>query len=151
MNANRKGYTPMNEQEKIEYIVRDQYGIERPMPHFQPQTDDQIRYIVRARNVTIIRKTATEKKEFTPQSQINLQAVILNTFEILHATNDWITIEMIQQHLATLQIHRNDDELLDALRSIYKAARNKANKIVCSYRTNMDGENEFQIKQLNPA
>ena len=146
-NKMQAGINPTHTQ----YFVRDQYGIERHFPHFNPQTDDQIRYIVRARNITIIRKTPTETKEFTPQSHINLQAAIINSFEILHATHEWINIEMIRQHLATLQIDKNNDELLSEMRNIYKLAKTKANKVICQYRKTLDGETEFQIKLLTPA
>ena len=132
---------------KNRYFVKDQYGVERPLPpNFQPQTDDQIRYIVRARNITIIKKTATETKEFTPHAHVPLQAMIINSFEILHDQHDWITIDLIQQHLATLQINRTTDEILNELRTIYKKAQSNANDVIFKYRKNMEGDAEFQIK-----
>lgn len=132
---------------KNRYFVRDQYGVERPLPpNFQPQTDDQIRYIVRARNITIIKKTATETKTFTPQAHVPLQAMIINSFEILHEQHEWITVGMIKKHLATLNINRNSDEILNELRNIYQKANSTANNVVCKYRKNMDGINEFKIK-----
>ena len=53
---------------KPRYFVVDQFGVERPLPqNFLPQNDAQIRYIVRARNVTIIRRRGNKVKTFTPQ------------------------------------------------------------------------------------
>lgn len=106
---------------------------------------------MRARNVTIIRKTATETKEFTPQSQINIQAAIINSFEILHEQHDWITVEVIQNHLATLQIDKTTNEILNEIRTIYQKAQSNTNCVECNYRENTDGVNEFQIKLHKPS
>ena len=133
---------------KAQYTVRDQYGIERPLPpNFQPVNDDQIRYIVRVRNVSIIRRNGNETKTFTPASHIPLQAVIINAAEILHQTTDWITIEMIQNHLSTLNINRTETEITDAIRSIYKKAQSAKNDYICNFRKTIDGKNEFKIRK----
>ena len=132
---------------KPRYFVRDKYGVERLLSqNFNPKNEEQIKYIVRARNVTIIRKTETETKEFTPQSQINIQAAIINSFEILHSQHEWINVEMIRKHLATLQIDKTEDEILNELRTIYKKAQSNANSVECNYRESTDKVNEFQIK-----
>ena len=53
---------------------------------------------------------------------IYLELKAEQTFEMLHQQHDWITVEMIQNHLATLQIDRTTDEILNELRNIYKKA-----------------------------
>ena len=135
-------------QPQPKFLVRDQFGIERPLPpNFQPQNDNQIRYIVRSRNVAIIRKIGNKTKEFTPASHIPLQSVIINAAEILHQTTDWITIEIIQKHLSTLNINKTDDEITDAIREIYQKAKSDFNDYICDFRKTNDGETEFQIKK----
>ena len=135
---------------KPKYFVRDKYGIERPLPPtFQPQNDEQIRYIVRARNITVLKKTSTGTKEFMPKSEIKLQPLIINSFEILHEQHDWIHVQQIKQHLSSLQIQTNNDEIINEIRCIYKKAKSKKNKIICNHRSNMDGKDEFQIKLRN--
>lgn len=134
---------------KPRYFVVDQFGVERQLPpNFLPANEEQIRYIVRARNITIIRKHGNSVKTFMPQSAINLQAVIINSLELLHQQHDWISIDMIQQHLDSLQIEKTDDEIQNELRSIYALAKTKKNKVECHHRTNLDGDNEFQIRLI---
>lgn len=137
----------MNQKAKAKYTVRDQFGIERPLPpNFQPVTDDQIRYIVRARNVTIIRKIGNQTKEFMPQSHVPLQAMIINSSEILHQDHTWITVPQIQKHLVTLNIKKTETEITDAIREIYKKSQSEKNDYICNFRNNGNG-NEFQIKK----
>ena len=132
---------------KPKYYVRDKYGIERPLPPtFQPQNDEQIRYIVRARNITVIKKTASETKEFMPKSEIKLQPLIINSFEILHQQHAWIHVQQVRYHLLNLDMKITDDEILNEIRYIYKKAKTNKDKVICNHRSNMDGKDEFQIK-----